>query len=195
VVIKMAYSLPPEELAADQFAMSKIAVWGPIIPIGLAAASISSAIGSILIAPRTLQALGGDQVFPSATISKFLAKGRGEANEPMNATIFTAGIFSARLHVCQPYHNTTQFYNLPEPKLLFALYLLTAISDFKEIGALKNVKEKWVKPWSHFYHGRCLEESGEFQGALAEYEAAYKFDDNELRFQIDRRREELQNSF
>ena len=95
VVIKMAYSLSPEELAADQFVMSKIAVWGPIIPIGLAAASISSAIGSILIAPRTLQALGGDQVFPSATVSKFLAKGRGEANEPMNATIFTAGIVFA----------------------------------------------------------------------------------------------------
>ncbi|MCH8874137.1 amino acid permease [candidate division KSB1 bacterium] len=95
VVIKMAYSLSPEELAADQFAMSKIAVWGPIIPIGLAAASISSAIGSILIAPRTLQALGSDQVFPSATVSKFLAKGRGEANEPMNATLFTAGIVFA----------------------------------------------------------------------------------------------------
>ncbi len=95
VVIKMAHSLPPEELAANQFAMSKIAVWGPIIPIGLAAASISSAIGSILIAPRTLQALGGDQVFPSAAVSKFLAKGRGEANEPMNATIFTAGIVFA----------------------------------------------------------------------------------------------------
>ena len=71
----------------------------------------------------------------------------------------------------------------------------TAISDFKEIGALKNVKEKWIKPWSHFYHGRCLEESGEFQSALAEYDAAYKFDDNELRFQIDRRREGLQNFF
>ena len=95
VVIKMAYSLSPDELASDQFAMSKIAVWGPIIPIGLAAASISSAIGSILIAPRTLQALGGDHVFPFAIVSKFLAKGRGETNEPMNATIVTAVIVFA----------------------------------------------------------------------------------------------------
>jgi len=38
-----------------------------------------------------------------------------------------------------------------------------------------------------------LEKSGEFQSALTEYVAAYKFDDSELRFQIDRRREELQN--
>lgn len=92
VVIKMAYSLSPDELAADQFAMGKIAVWEPIIPIGLAAASISSAIGSILIAPRTMQALGGDQIFPLEAVNKFLQKGRGEANEPVNATIVTAVI-------------------------------------------------------------------------------------------------------
>ncbi|MCK4754971.1 MAG: amino acid permease, partial [Calditrichia bacterium] len=47
VVAKLADSLPVGILAEDQFAMSRIAIWGPIIPIGLAAASISSAIGSI----------------------------------------------------------------------------------------------------------------------------------------------------
>ncbi|MFQ5676987.1 MAG: amino acid permease, partial [bacterium] len=92
VIIKMAHSLPPAELAEGQFAMSKIAVWGPIIPIGLAAASISSAIGSILIAPRTLQALAGDEVFPVGTLNRFLRKGRGEANEPVHATLLTAAI-------------------------------------------------------------------------------------------------------
>ena len=57
------------------------------------------------------------------------------------------------------------------------------------------MKEKWIKPWSRFYLGQCYEELGEFQSALAEYAAAYKFGDSELRFQIDRRREELQSSF
>jgi hypothetical protein len=38
--------------------MSRIALWGPIIPIGLGCATLSSAIGSILVAPRTMQALG-----------------------------------------------------------------------------------------------------------------------------------------
>ena len=37
--------------------MSRIALWGPIIPIGLACATLSSAIGSYLAAPRTLQAI------------------------------------------------------------------------------------------------------------------------------------------
>jgi amino acid transporter len=90
VVVKLAYSLPVEVLAEDQFAMSRIAFWGPIIPIGLAAASISSAIGSILIAPRTMQAICKDQILPIKKINDFLSSGRGEANEPINATIITS---------------------------------------------------------------------------------------------------------
>jgi amino acid transporter len=90
VVIKLAYNLSPEELVADQFAMSKIAIWGPIIPIGLAAATLSSAIGSILIAPRTLQAIAGDNIFPGKGLNTFLSKGKVETNEPVNATMVTA---------------------------------------------------------------------------------------------------------
>lgn len=92
IVIKLAFSLSPQEMAADQFAMSKIALWGPIIPIGLAAATLSSAIGSILIAPRTMQALAKDQIFPVTPFNSIAAKGKGESNEPVNATIITAFI-------------------------------------------------------------------------------------------------------
>jgi len=90
IVLKMSFSLAPENLAADQFAMSKIALWGPIIPIGLAAATLSSAIGSILIAPRTMQALATDKIFPVRIVNDFLGKGRKETNEPLNATLVTA---------------------------------------------------------------------------------------------------------
>ena len=75
--------------------MSKIALWGPIIPIGLAAATLSSAIGSILIAPRTMQALARDHIFPVGVVNDFLSAGRGEANEPLNATLVTAIIVFA----------------------------------------------------------------------------------------------------
>ncbi len=57
VAIKLAQSATPEALAEDQFIMARIAVWGPSIYIGLAAAAFSSALGSIMVAPRTLQAL------------------------------------------------------------------------------------------------------------------------------------------
>jgi len=63
-----------------------------IIPIGLAASTFSSAIGSIIVAPRTLQALAGDDSFPSKRMNRFLFKGRGETNEPYNATLVTVVI-------------------------------------------------------------------------------------------------------
>jgi amino acid transporter len=92
VVTKMAHSLSLEQLASDQFAMSKIAIWGPIIPIGLAAATMSSAIGSLLIAPRTMQAIANDQIFPIKSVNQFLAKGHGENNEPIHSTLITSVI-------------------------------------------------------------------------------------------------------
>ena len=70
--------------------MSKIAYWGPIIPIGLAAATISSALGSIMVAPRILQALAQDRVFQIKQINSFLGKERPRDKEPYNSTIITA---------------------------------------------------------------------------------------------------------
>ena len=90
VVFKYASSLSPDVMASDQFAMSRISLWSPLIPMGLAAATISSAIGSILIAPRTMQALARDNIFPSPTINRLASSGRGKANEPVTATIFTS---------------------------------------------------------------------------------------------------------
>jgi len=95
IVWKLASSASPETLTdpANQLVMGDIAIAGAlIIPLGLAASTFSSAIGSILVAPRTLQALAGDRSFPSRRINSFLEKGRGETNEPYNATLVTVVI-------------------------------------------------------------------------------------------------------
>jgi solute carrier family 12 sodium/potassium/chloride transporter 2 len=89
IAYKLSIASSPEDLSTDQLIMSKIAVWGPIIPIGLAAATISSALGSIMVAPRTLQALAGDKIFPSDQINHVLEKGTAKNNEPINATLLT----------------------------------------------------------------------------------------------------------
>ncbi|MBL7110737.1 MAG: amino acid permease [Bacteroidales bacterium] len=89
VVYKLSVSATPAELANDQLIMRKIAVWGPIIPIGLAAAAISSALGSIMIAPRTLQAIGVDNILPNKRINRLIAKGQPGSNEPFNASLFS----------------------------------------------------------------------------------------------------------
>jgi len=91
VAFKLFYSAGLWDMASDQMIMSKIAIWGPIIPIGLACAAISSALGSVIIAPRTLQALGVDKIFPGI-LSNWFAKGRQEDNEPLNASILTCVI-------------------------------------------------------------------------------------------------------
>jgi amino acid transporter len=92
VAVKLAYSGSPEMLDGDDLFMSKIALWGPIIPIGLGAASLSSALGSIMVAPRTLQALGNDKVFQSPWINSWLSRGTKKSNEPINAALITVVI-------------------------------------------------------------------------------------------------------
>jgi len=92
IAYKLASSASTEDLMNDQFIMSKIAIWGPIIPIGLAAATISSALGSFMVAPRTMQAIGLDKVFPNRFVNFWVSKGTVENNEPRNATILTSVI-------------------------------------------------------------------------------------------------------
>ena len=88
---KLVISASPEELVGDQLVMSRIAIWGPIvIPLGLAASTISSAIGSVMVAPRTLQALAKDRSFPLKFVNRFLSKGRAKDKEPFNASLITS---------------------------------------------------------------------------------------------------------
>ncbi len=89
VAYKLSVSATPTELAKDYFIMQKIALWGPIIPIGLAAASLSSAIGSILVAPRTLQAIGADNIFANQKLNLFFSKQKRSNEEPQNANMIS----------------------------------------------------------------------------------------------------------
>ncbi|MDH6359036.1 amino acid permease [Parabacteroides sp. PF5-9] len=88
IVWKLSVSASQADLLEDQLIMSRIAVFGNIIiPLGLAACTLSSALGSILVAPRTLQALAVDKSLPLGRFNAFLAQGRGARKEPFNATI------------------------------------------------------------------------------------------------------------
>jgi len=88
VIWKLSVSAPQDELLNTQLVMGKIAIGGAfLIPLGLAAATISSSLGSVLVAPRTLQALAYDKSFPVRRINLLLAKGKGKNKEPVNASI------------------------------------------------------------------------------------------------------------
>jgi len=84
---KLYVSVAPADLIEDQLVMKKIAVVPWIIPLGLAASTISSAIGSVMVAPRTLQALAMDRAFPIKPLNRWLARGKGDMKEPYNSSL------------------------------------------------------------------------------------------------------------
>ncbi|NLR92364.1 MULTISPECIES: amino acid permease [Flammeovirga] len=92
VAYKLSVSASLEDLDADPLIMTDISLWGPMIPIGLAAAALSSAIGSILVAPRTLQAIAEDKVLPNHGVNKWLGQVNKESNEPINSSMITSVI-------------------------------------------------------------------------------------------------------
>ncbi|MBR9860463.1 amino acid permease [bacterium] len=94
IAFKLGHAAPPEVLSdipANQLIMSDVAIWGPIIPIGLAAATISSALGSVMVAPRTLNAIALDKIVPIPRLNYWLSRMK-KNNEPMNASLITCGI-------------------------------------------------------------------------------------------------------
>jgi len=90
ITYKLVLSASPEDLTQNQFVIAQIAIGGAfIIPLGLAASTISSALGSVMVAPRTLQALAKDRSFPLKPINSWLSKGRTKDKEPVNASLIT----------------------------------------------------------------------------------------------------------
>lgn len=96
VIYKLALSFTPEDMLNNQLIMARIAIGGSvIIPLGLAASTISSAIGSVMVAPRTLQALATDRSFPSTRMNYWLSRSRKRDGEPANASLVTVIIAMA----------------------------------------------------------------------------------------------------
>jgi amino acid transporter len=85
--ILLAYRADAESLSEYPLIMQQIAFWGPAILLGVWGATLSSAVGSILGAPRVLQALARDGVLPKAL--NWLGKGHGPNDEPRFGTAVT----------------------------------------------------------------------------------------------------------
>lgn len=92
ITFKLAGSVSQQDLLTDQLVMSKIALWGPIIPIGLAAATISSALGSVMVAPRTLNAIAIDRIIPFPKFNRLVGRVNTKTGEPVNASMITCAI-------------------------------------------------------------------------------------------------------
>ena len=89
VAILFAGNRPLSTLANDYGTMGDIARWSPLIDMGVIAATLSSAMASFLGAPRILQSLAKDRIFP--LLSPF-AKGDGPAENPRRSVLLSAGV-------------------------------------------------------------------------------------------------------
>jgi solute carrier family 12 sodium/potassium/chloride transporter 2 len=83
----------------DSMLMHKVARWGALILAGLWGATLSSAMGSMLGAPRTLQAISKDGI-----VFRFLGRGFGKNQEPRIAMLLSflialTGILAGDLNV------------------------------------------------------------------------------------------------
>ncbi len=92
-------------LIEDPLIMRKISFWGDAILLGVWGATLSSAIGSILGAPRVLQALARDRVLPPKL--RWLGKGSGNDDTPRAGTIVTivlalVAVYFGNLNVVAP---------------------------------------------------------------------------------------------
>jgi len=74
-------------LIDDPLVMQRIAFWGDAILLGVWGATLSSAVGSILGAPRVLQALARDKILPRWL--NWLGRGSDPNDEPRIGTAFT----------------------------------------------------------------------------------------------------------
>ncbi len=84
--ILFAGTLSGSVLINDYHSMKRIALYGWLIDAGLIAGTLSSAMASFLGAPRILQSLAGDRIFPMLTT---FAAGDGPNNNPRRAVLLS----------------------------------------------------------------------------------------------------------
>lgn len=88
--IILAMRADARTLIDNPLIMQQMALWGPAILFGVWGATLSSALGSILGAPRVLQALARDGILPGWM--RMLGNGKGPDDEPFIATCVTLGV-------------------------------------------------------------------------------------------------------
>ena len=144
IVWKLSVSASQADLLGDQLVMARIALWGVVaIPIGLAASTFTSAMGSIMVAPRTLQALASDRSFPFVRINSFLAEGKGKTKEPYNASLISFAI--ALIFVLMGDINTVA--GIISMFFLITYGSLCLISFLNHFGAPPSYRPRFRSKW------------------------------------------------
>jgi hypothetical protein len=135
MAVLLAGSRSAAELIARPLVVADIAYWPIVITAGVFAATLSSAMGSMMGAPRILQAFARDNVF--GTLRPFAA-GSGKSNEPRRAIMLTfaisqATVLLADLNTIAPL--ITMFFMITYGLLIVSMALLHRLIGRKEVEA------------------------------------------------------------
>jgi len=141
IVIKNTDVLRDESMA---LVMRHVARWGLLIVLGIWAASLSSAMGALLGAPRTLQALARDRVIP-----RFIGRGFGKGDNPRIATaiaffIGLSGVVMGELNLIAPI--LSMFF-------LTSYGVLNVSAGLEELTAPPSWRPKFRMPWIASFAG------------------------------------------
>lgn len=125
-------------LIMNTMIMEKVAKWGPLIIAGIWGATLSSAMGALLGAPRTLQAIAKDRVIPG-----IVGKGFGKNSDPRIAMgiafgIGLAGVIAGDLNMIAPI--LSMFF-------LTSYGLLNLSAGFEELIGSPSWRPKFKVPW------------------------------------------------
>jgi solute carrier family 12 sodium/potassium/chloride transporter 2 len=95
-------NIPDGALGSNSMIMADIARWRWLVIAGLWGATLSSAMGTLLSAPRTLQSISNDRLLP-----RFIGRGYGINNEPRTAIVISfvlaaCGIMLGNLNTIAP---------------------------------------------------------------------------------------------
>ncbi|MAG91206.1 hypothetical protein CMO83_03915 [Candidatus Woesearchaeota archaeon] len=90
LAVKLSLAAPAGELASNPFVIQSIAIFSPLVLLGIIMATSSSALSSLLTGPRSLRAMVKDKVLPNSF--HFLGGSIGESSEPRIAILFSLAI-------------------------------------------------------------------------------------------------------
>ena len=142
VAMVFAGTLPGPELVSDYGAMRRVSVAPWLVDAGVIAATLSSALASFLGAPRILQSLSRDRVFPLLNI---FAIGHGPGENPrrgvlLSLVIAMATVAIGNLNVIAPV--VSMFFLISYGLLNFATYY-----ESKAQSPSFRPTFRWHHPW------------------------------------------------
>lgn len=134
----MHWHATPQELMGNAMLARHLAYFGSIIIVGIWGATLSSALGGMLGAPRTIRAVAQDRALPT-----FLRWSYGQHNEPLAATLVVFCLAT----VITLYSSIDQIIPLLTMICLSSYGLLNFIAFFESLIQNPSWRPLFATPW------------------------------------------------